>query len=701
MDTPQKAYWFVGATWGGEDQSERFISGGTWENGYEDKFIERVQSMTVGERIAIKASYTRKHGLPFDNRDRAVSVMSIKAVGTITANKGDGHVIQVDWTIVDPVREWYFFTYQPAVWKVVQGSSWLADALIAFAFDGQKQDYDRFRNEPYWRDRYGSPEDIAAAEERPILELWPSSKQLKGISATSGYMDGYREAVSMTLGGVERDEFVDLARNSIYFGKYSPQSCRNVFSNIRRIGLIEPLDGGLWHPSKAGEIFLEEEIPNQLVRNMLERVFGVAHALQYISGKSPVEKKSIFEYLRSIYPQWTTDFATSSITAWIKSLGLITDDVQYNITAYGRYWASALPGTLQIPALQTSTVTSLSHDKAVEARPWPSLQQVVDCFATDPDLAKYVFSGTQIQSLHVAWHCLKNKRFVILSGLSGTGKTALLRHYARIYCTLSGLDPDEHCAVVAVSPDWRDPSGLLGYLNALHADPTFQAEPGLRVVLGAAHNPGLPYFLILDEMNMARVEKYFAPFLSAMEIDGALVLHSNDEHVNDVPPSVPWPRNLFVGGTVNMDETTHPFSDKVLDRAFTFEFWDVSLEEFFDRKPVELRLPFVEALLLQLQEELKPIRRHFGYRVAEELLAFVRSCADNGLGGESDICELLDQAIFSKVLPRIRGEENPPFVNALAGVERVCREHDLGKSADKVKVMQQQLAATGITRFWA
>ena len=76
---------------------------------------------------------------------------------------------------------------------------------------------------------------------------------------------------------------------------------------------------------------------------------------------------------------------------------------------------------------------------------------------------------------------------------------------------------------MAVSPDWRDPTGILGYFNALHADPTYQPEPALRLVLAAVANPKKPFFLILDEMNLARVERYFAPFLSSMETGEALL----------------------------------------------------------------------------------------------------------------------------------------------------------------------------------
>jgi len=138
------ATWFVGATFGGtNDQLARFLSEGIWENGYDEKYQELVRSMRPGERIAVKSSYTRKHDLPFDNRGETVSVMAIKATGTIIENLNDGKHVRVDWAKVDPPREWYFHTQRGTVWRVLPGD-WKADALIAFAFDGKLQELDRF-----------------------------------------------------------------------------------------------------------------------------------------------------------------------------------------------------------------------------------------------------------------------------------------------------------------------------------------------------------------------------------------------------------------------------------------------------------------------------------------------------------------------------------------------------------------------------
>jgi 5-methylcytosine-specific restriction enzyme B len=137
--------WFVGAAYGGtDDRAAEFVTRGIWHNGYRDKYNELVLSMLPGDRIAIKASYTRKHGLPFDAGGEFVSVLGIKAVGTVISNDGDGQTVRVRWAEAGPIREWYFFTSRATVWCVEPGD-WRADGLIAFTFQNEPQDFERFR----------------------------------------------------------------------------------------------------------------------------------------------------------------------------------------------------------------------------------------------------------------------------------------------------------------------------------------------------------------------------------------------------------------------------------------------------------------------------------------------------------------------------------------------------------------------------
>jgi hypothetical protein len=141
--------WFVGAISGGEDQSDRFIDEGIWEHNLEasSTMLAQVRAMQAGERIAIKRAFFRKHGLPFDAAGSTVSVMAIKAIGLIVANVCQGGYLQVRWQRVRPIREWYFSSYQPPIWKVIPGD-WEADALIDFAFHNKPQDIDRARSSP-------------------------------------------------------------------------------------------------------------------------------------------------------------------------------------------------------------------------------------------------------------------------------------------------------------------------------------------------------------------------------------------------------------------------------------------------------------------------------------------------------------------------------------------------------------------------
>jgi hypothetical protein len=176
------------------------------------------------------------------------------------------------------------------------------------------------------------------------------------------------------------------------------------------------------------------------------------------------------------------------------------------------------------------------------------------------------------------------KPFVILTGNSGTGKTKIAELLA---AWLRGDDHEGH-ELVAVGADWTDNRNVVGFVNYLRLSgdgktPLYQSTHLLDLLMRARATPGKPFFLILDEMNLSHVERYFADFLSAMESRaGELDLHSDGGELKQLPvepdglPLVPRklaiPANVFVIGTVNVDETTYMFSPKVLDRANVIEF---------------------------------------------------------------------------------------------------------------------------------
>jgi 5-methylcytosine-specific restriction enzyme B len=552
---------------------------------------------------------------------------------------------------------------------------------------------------PPWEETE-EPDETDESEEAPLpLVLWPFARQYKGNNTAPDLVRSYRAIVEAAVGGSSRPDLVSVLQNSGDFEGLNATSVGSHVVRVRGIGLIEERDGVLF-PTAEGNELLAHEQPDVLVRLFFERVFGFAQLVRHLDLHPASLDEQIAAALRAIYPSWTKDWAVLSLRAWCSDLGLIESaEGKWSLTEYGAEWANRLPEALPMPPVEVVEPdrTSVPPPSGPARLPYPEISAILAKFKANPDIAGFVFDDRLLASLHTAWRSNPKKRFVLLSGLSGTGKTAITLCYTQAVCELMGIPVEAHREIVPVSPDWRDPSGLLGYFNALHADPTFQAEPALRLVLRAAADPGKPYFLFLDEMNLARVERYFAPFLSAMETGKDLVLHANTVDVNDVPPRVPWPTNLHIAGTVNMDETTHPFSDKVLDRAFTLELWDVDLPRYFAR-PGAQRNPDVEATLIELHDAMRPVRRHFGYRTAGEVLAFM--AAVPVLAGTPP-STFLDQAVFSKVLPRLRGEQTTAFQAALASIAAICKRRDLRACSDKIAIMQEVLLHTGVTRFWA
>jgi 5-methylcytosine-specific restriction protein B len=144
-------YWLVGAYWSDQvpaDQTERFLQEGVWENGYHKRYLSEVRAMQVGDKIAIKAAATQRKDLPFDNRNRTVSRMTIKASGTIVANRNDGRLVEVEWDGNFVEKNWYFYTNRSTLWKLNLEDDYklkrLAEQLRDFVWYGSPQDYDWF-----------------------------------------------------------------------------------------------------------------------------------------------------------------------------------------------------------------------------------------------------------------------------------------------------------------------------------------------------------------------------------------------------------------------------------------------------------------------------------------------------------------------------------------------------------------------------
>ena len=203
----------------------------------------------------------------------------------------------------------------------------------------------------------------------------------------------------------------------------------------------------------------------------------------------------------------------------------------------------------------------------------------------------YYFSSETIENYLLS---LKVKPFIILTGNSGTGKTKLSQLFAEyLYKKHSEYKSKNNHEVVPVGANWTENRNIVGYYNVLTK--SYQHTQSLDLLLNAEKDTDYPYFLILDEMNLSHVERYFSDFLSAMESGEKIPLHKDSDKLKEdhVPENLKIASNIFIVGTVNIDETTYMFSPKVLDRSNVLEFKtfeDISIEDYINKKSYDIKL---------------------------------------------------------------------------------------------------------------
>ncbi len=257
--------------------------------------------------------------------------------------------------------------------------------------------------------------------------------------------------------------------------------------------------------------------------------------------------------------------------------------------------------------------------------------------------------------------------------------------------------------IVPVGANWTDNTNIIGYYNAITDD--YQSTPAFELIKQAKKDPNNPYFLILDEMNLSHVERYFADFLSAIESGEEIPLYGEDK-------TLKLPDNLFIIGTVNVDETTYMFSPKVLDRANTIEFdtlqaWEYMVSDQnsddFEGDIEYLQSPLVDSDISKLnvqelkeifdeifyngdnlwdtlameltafQETLKGSGFDFGFRVINEILRFmvVAWRYENSPSEWNNWERYFDAQIKQKILPKLHGSEKA-IGNVLTNLFNIC-----------------------------
>lgn len=378
--------------------------------------------------------------------------------------------------------------------------------------------------------------------------------------------------------------------------------------------------------------------------------------------------------------------------------------------------------------------------------------------APDQKTANKVTSGVQSSTYRPYITAIKSKSFLLLAGISGTGKSRIVRELARA-CWEEGTDDykaqkPKNFQMVQVKPNWHDSSDLIGYVNRVSGKAEFVAGEFLKFIAKAWENTETPYFLCLDEMNLAPVEQYFAEYLSVIESrksheDGTVttdpileksaedwyrVLTSEltkDDNVRNrfLEEGICIPQNLIVVGTVNMDETTFSFSRKVLDRAMTIEMNEVDLHGGLTKRHesigrlgnAELVASAVEGVdvyndytdicnialgyLQKVNDVLEGTPFKVAYRTRNEFLLYVVNnlpyCKDengNDLEQGYVIARALDEITSMKVLSRIEGDDtkvSDELLDNLSkaiedGLKTVSGEENTVKSISLAKLQEMK-----------
>jgi 5-methylcytosine-specific restriction enzyme B len=423
---------------------------------------------------------------------------------------------------------------------------------------------------------------------------------------------------------------------------------------------------------------------------------------------------------------WDGARTNVSVDQWFRERGLGRPD-RYGSSYVAGAWDTSKPLPMQelqaaldaVVADYHRTLNGTAPEDAEKLAVKADIRAAINSFSQALRAARVDF-GTRHDELAAAFVCsLLAKPFVILTGLSGSGKTQIAVRFGEWL-------GEGRLHVAAVRPDWTGSEALFGYEDALRpksADgrAAWVVPAPLAFMLSAHQDPDHPYLLVLDEMNLAHVERYFADVLSGME-SGLECLPNLEldggtwRMKKGLEASIPFPGNLYIVGTVNVDETTYMFSPKVLDRANTFEF-RVSTQDLVAQRerptnaaPGEMELvrgllelsrsgcnvpaEALDVLGARLRTLHAFLARHhleFGHRVFQEALRFG---AFGLAAGSPNVNTVLDRIVMQKVLPRLHGSRRRLEL-PLLGLARFCTQlPDAIESDEELSSMLETLTAS-------
>jgi len=603
---------------GTDDQMPRFLREGIWENGYTDRYLDLVKAIQPGDRIAVKSTYTRKRDVPFDSRGETVSVMAVKAIGTVTANQGDGRRVKVDWTPLDSPREWYFYTYRSTVWRVLPGE-WTTDALIAFTFEGRSQNHDRFRNAPYWRERFGdAPTEkrrfqwtrfYQSFADQMLLHQKDRSDLIKAIHGIADQVDGLSHL---------QDQFADGTTGPMR--DICPFTAMGVFNRGITDDNRKAIAGKLAQFLGVGDSVPEtfEGIP--FLNNQRSWFFGyersrqpddietlwtvLAAAIRYANSDVPEDRTDFIKAFDEATSRWGVSWNLTVGLYWIrpwlfvpldsKSRQYITDRLNLKIGKNGH--KNICSGTDYLNLLDS--LETLFKEDAYPCHSVPGLSLAAWTYqGSAPDVVEPVVDEMEVgdvepagvskvispysvndilrdgcfltrEELEGVLERTRIKKNVILQGPPGTGKTWLAK---RLAFALMGQRDESRVRAVQFHPNLSYEDFVRGWRPSGDGKLDLVDGPFLQMIEKASQEPDEKSVLVIEEINRGHPAQIFGEMLTLMEADKRTPSEALELCYRREPGErVSIPGNLYLIGTMNIADRSLALVDLALRRRFAF-----------------------------------------------------------------------------------------------------------------------------------